>query len=155
MLLNILPHFLLQNFFSYFPLLQPKCVFWSEKYGIWQHLPLQGAVGPVLCTWLQRSQSANLWPSRLSAVAWSKLAGGGIAIWFHMYLKVWWFCFLKQGYFSIFFLFLSQGLEIDILKIMRNPRRGYNFIWNGTVVSSQVTCCWNYTAMCEILYWNK
>ena len=111
MLLNILPHFLLQNFVSYFPLLQPKCVFWSEKYGIWQHLPLQGAVGPVLCTWLQRSQSVNLWPSRLSAVAWSKLAGGGIAIWFHMYLKVWWFCFLKQGYFSIFFIPVSRSRD--------------------------------------------
>ena len=32
MLLNILPHFLLQKFFSYF-LLKPRCVLWSEKYG--------------------------------------------------------------------------------------------------------------------------
>ena len=33
MLLNILPHFLLQNFFSYFPPLKPRYVLWSEKYG--------------------------------------------------------------------------------------------------------------------------
>ena len=33
MLLNILPHFLLQNCFSYFPPLKPRCVLWSEKYG--------------------------------------------------------------------------------------------------------------------------
>ena len=33
MLLNILPHFLLQNLFSYFPPLKPRCVLWSEKYG--------------------------------------------------------------------------------------------------------------------------
>ena len=33
MLLNILPHFLLPNFFSYFPPLKPRCVLWSEKYG--------------------------------------------------------------------------------------------------------------------------
>ena len=32
MLLNILPHFLLQKFFSYFPL-KPRCILWSEKYG--------------------------------------------------------------------------------------------------------------------------
>ena len=32
MFLNILPHFLLQNFFPYFPL-KPRCVLWSEKYG--------------------------------------------------------------------------------------------------------------------------
>ena len=32
MLLNILPQFLLQNLFSYFPPLKPSCVFWSEKY---------------------------------------------------------------------------------------------------------------------------
>ena len=32
MLLNILPHFLLQNFFSYFPPLKPRCILWSEKY---------------------------------------------------------------------------------------------------------------------------
>ena len=31
MLLNILPHFLLQNFFSYF--LPPRCVLRSKKYG--------------------------------------------------------------------------------------------------------------------------
>ena len=31
---NILPHFLLQNFFSYFPSLKPRCIFWSEKCGI-------------------------------------------------------------------------------------------------------------------------
>ena len=29
MLLNILPHFLLQNFFSYFPSLTPGCFLWS------------------------------------------------------------------------------------------------------------------------------
>ena len=34
MLLDILPHFLLQNFFSYFPPLKPR-VLWSEKYGIY------------------------------------------------------------------------------------------------------------------------
>ena len=33
LLLNILLHFLLQNFFSYFPPLKPRCVLWSEKYG--------------------------------------------------------------------------------------------------------------------------
>ena len=33
LLLNILPHFLLQIFFSYFPL-KPRCVLLSEKYGI-------------------------------------------------------------------------------------------------------------------------
>ena len=32
-LLNILPHFLLQNIFSYFPPLKPKCVLGSETYG--------------------------------------------------------------------------------------------------------------------------
>ena len=31
-LLNILPHFLLQVFFSYFPL-NSRCILWSEKYG--------------------------------------------------------------------------------------------------------------------------
>ena len=31
MLLNILPYFLLQKFFSYFPL-KPRCVIGSEKY---------------------------------------------------------------------------------------------------------------------------
>ena len=34
MLLSILPHFLLQKFFSYFPPLKPRCVFWSEKYSM-------------------------------------------------------------------------------------------------------------------------
>ena len=34
MLFNILPHFLLQNFFSYFLPLKPRCVVWSEKYSI-------------------------------------------------------------------------------------------------------------------------
>ena len=33
MLLNILPHFLLQNFFPYFPL-KPRCVLWSDKHGV-------------------------------------------------------------------------------------------------------------------------
>ena len=33
MLLNILPHFLLQNFFPCFPSLKPRCVLWSKKYG--------------------------------------------------------------------------------------------------------------------------
>ena len=32
MLLNILPHFLLQFFFSYFPPLKPRCILWSKKY---------------------------------------------------------------------------------------------------------------------------
>ena len=36
MLLNILPHFLLQNFFSCFRPLKPTCVLWSEKYGTWK-----------------------------------------------------------------------------------------------------------------------
>ena len=31
MLLNILPHFLLQFFFSYFPPLKPRCVLWSKN----------------------------------------------------------------------------------------------------------------------------
>ena len=34
MLLNILPHFLLQILFSYFPPLKPRCVLWYEKYGM-------------------------------------------------------------------------------------------------------------------------
>ena len=29
MLLNILPHFLVQNFVPYFPPLKPRCVLWS------------------------------------------------------------------------------------------------------------------------------
>ena len=33
MLLNILPHFLLQIFFSYFPPLKPWCILWTEKQG--------------------------------------------------------------------------------------------------------------------------
>ena len=33
MLLNILPHFLLQIFFSYFPPLKLRFILWSEKYG--------------------------------------------------------------------------------------------------------------------------
>ena len=33
MLLNILPHFLLQKCFSYFPPLKPRCILWSEIYG--------------------------------------------------------------------------------------------------------------------------
>ena len=32
MLLNMLPHFLLQTFSPYFPL-KPSCVLWSEKRG--------------------------------------------------------------------------------------------------------------------------
>ena len=33
LLLNILPHFLLQIFFSYFPPLKLRCILWSKKYG--------------------------------------------------------------------------------------------------------------------------
>ena len=33
-LLNILPHFLPQNFFSYFPPVKSRCIVWSKKYGI-------------------------------------------------------------------------------------------------------------------------
>ena len=29
--INILPHFLFQNFFSYFPPLKPRCVLWSKN----------------------------------------------------------------------------------------------------------------------------
>ena len=38
MLLNILPHFLLQNFFPYYSPLKPRCVLWSEKYGSYSRL---------------------------------------------------------------------------------------------------------------------
>ena len=34
MLLDILPHFLLQNFFRYFPPPKRRCILWSKKYGI-------------------------------------------------------------------------------------------------------------------------
>ena len=44
LLLNTLPYFLLQNFFSYFPPLKPRCILWSEKYGSsLSHLKVKGA----------------------------------------------------------------------------------------------------------------
>ena len=46
MLLNILPHSLLQNLFFYFPSLKPRCVLWSENHGNQLYFP-RSLISPV------------------------------------------------------------------------------------------------------------